>query len=56
MIANVGTLCAEFAGVSAALELLGGVSRYVSVPVAAVGVSLLVCGDRFAGSSTCCWR
>ena len=39
VIANTGTLCAEFAGVAAAMELLGGMSRYVSVPLAAIGVS-----------------
>ena len=37
VIANTGTLCAEFAGVAAGMELLGGMSRYVSVPLAAVG-------------------
>src|ERR1700709_297993 len=42
VIANTGTLCAEFAGVAAGADLLGGVSRYVSVPVAALGVSLPV--------------
>jgi Mn2+/Fe2+ NRAMP family transporter len=41
VVANAGTMCAEFAGVAAALEL-AGVSRYVSVPLAAAGVSLLV--------------
>ena len=34
VIANVGTTAAEFAGVAASLEL-AGVSRYLSVPVAA---------------------
>jgi NRAMP (natural resistance-associated macrophage protein)-like metal ion transporter len=47
VIANTGTLCAEFAGISAALDLLGGVSRYVSVPLAALGVSLLVLRGSF---------
>jgi NRAMP (natural resistance-associated macrophage protein)-like metal ion transporter len=47
VIANTGTLCAEFAGVAAGAELLGGVSRYVSVPFAAVGVSLLVLRGTF---------
>jgi len=47
VIANTGTLCAEFAGVAAGGELLGGVSRYVSVPFAAVGVSLLVLRGTF---------
>jgi Mn2+/Fe2+ NRAMP family transporter len=41
VVANVGTMCAEFAGVAAALGL-AGVSRYISVPLAAAGVSLLV--------------
>jgi NRAMP (natural resistance-associated macrophage protein)-like metal ion transporter len=47
VIANVGTLCAEFAGVAAGMELLGGVSRYVSVPIAAAAVALLVLRGSF---------
>ncbi len=47
VIANTGTLCAEFAGVAAAMELLSGVSRYISVPLAAVGVSALVLRESF---------
>jgi Mn2+/Fe2+ NRAMP family transporter len=47
VVANTGTLCAEFAGVAAGGELLAGVSRYVSVPFAAVGVSLLVLRGTF---------
>jgi Mn2+/Fe2+ NRAMP family transporter len=46
LVANVGTTCAEFAGVAAALEL-AGVSRYFSVPAAAVLVSTLVLRGRF---------
>ncbi|HET7416210.1 MAG TPA: Nramp family divalent metal transporter [Solirubrobacterales bacterium] len=46
-IANTGTLCAEFAGVAAALDLLTGTSRYVSVPLAAIGVSALVLRENF---------
>jgi NRAMP (natural resistance-associated macrophage protein)-like metal ion transporter len=46
VVANLGTTCAEFAGVAAAFEL-AGVSRYVSVPAAAVLVSALVLGGRF---------
>ncbi len=46
VVANVGTTCAEFAGVAASLEL-AGVSRYISVPIAAVGVSLLVMRGGF---------
>ena len=47
LIANLGTLCAEFAGVAAGMELLSGVSRYVSVPLAALGVSALVLRGSF---------
>jgi NRAMP (natural resistance-associated macrophage protein)-like metal ion transporter len=47
VVANLGTLCAEFAGVAAGLELLGGVTRYLSVPLAAAGVSLLVLRGSF---------
>lgn len=47
VVANVGTICAEFAGVAAAMDLLVGTSRYVSVPLAAAGVSLLVLRENF---------
>jgi NRAMP (natural resistance-associated macrophage protein)-like metal ion transporter len=47
VIANTGTLCAEFAGVAAAMDLLGGMSRYLSVPLAAAGVSALVLRENF---------
>jgi Mn2+/Fe2+ NRAMP family transporter len=47
VVANVGTLCAEFAGVAAGMEVLGGTSRYVSVPVAAIAVSALVLRGSF---------
>ncbi len=47
VIANTGTLCAEFAGVVAGSELLFGTSRYVSVPLAAIGVSILVLRENF---------
>lgn len=47
VVANVGTLCAEFAGVAAGMELLGGTSRYLSVPLAAIGVSALVLRESF---------
>jgi Mn2+/Fe2+ NRAMP family transporter len=46
LVANVGTTCAELAGVAAGFELFG-VSRYISVPVAALGVSLLVLRGAF---------
>ncbi|WP_439939207.1 NRAMP family divalent metal transporter [Nocardia sp. N13] len=44
--ANLGTACAELAGVAAGFELFG-VSRYVSVPIAVVLVSVLVLRGRF---------
>jgi NRAMP (natural resistance-associated macrophage protein)-like metal ion transporter len=47
VIANVGTLCAEFAGVVAGSELLFGTSRYISVPLAAIAVSVLVLRENF---------
>jgi len=47
LVANIGTLCAEFAGIAASMQLLGGVSRYVSVPLAAIGVSALVLREDF---------
>jgi Mn2+/Fe2+ NRAMP family transporter len=46
VVANVGTMCAEFAGIAAALDL-AGVTRYASVPVAAIAVSLLVLRGSF---------
>jgi Mn2+/Fe2+ NRAMP family transporter len=47
VVANVGTMCAELAGVAAGFELLGGISRYVTVPLAGIGVSLLVLRGSF---------
>jgi Mn2+/Fe2+ NRAMP family transporter len=46
VVANLGTTCAEFAGVAAACEL-AGISRYISVPVAAVGVAAAVLKENF---------
>jgi Mn2+/Fe2+ NRAMP family transporter len=46
--ANIGTTCAEFAGVAAGAEIFG-VSRYVAVPVSALIVSLLVLRGSFRG-------
>jgi Mn2+/Fe2+ NRAMP family transporter len=46
VIANVGTMCAEFAGVAAGFEL-AGISRYVTVPLAGIGVSALVLRGSF---------
>jgi NRAMP (natural resistance-associated macrophage protein)-like metal ion transporter len=47
IVANTGTLCAEFAGVAAGMQLLGGLSRYISVPLAAMAVSGLVLRESF---------
>jgi NRAMP (natural resistance-associated macrophage protein)-like metal ion transporter len=49
VVANVGTICAEFAGVAAGMEVLAGTSRYVTVPTAAVAVSVLVLKGSFSG-------
>jgi Mn2+/Fe2+ NRAMP family transporter len=46
VVANTGTTCAEFAGIAAGFELFG-ISRYASVPAAAVIVSLLVLRGSF---------
>ncbi|GAA4759931.1 NRAMP family divalent metal transporter [Actinomycetospora chibensis] len=46
VVANVGTTCAEFAGIAGGFELFG-VSRYVAVPVAAVAVTVLMNRGNF---------
>jgi len=46
VVANLGTTCAEFAGLAAGFELFG-ISRYVSVPLAALAVSVLVLRGSF---------
>ena len=46
LVANLGTTCAELAGVAAGFELFG-ISRYLAVPVVTLGVSVLVLGGRF---------
>lgn len=47
ILANIGTMTAEFAGIAAAGQLFG-VSRYISVPIAAIAVSFLVLRNSFA--------
>ena len=47
VVANVGTICAEFAGVAAGMEVLTGTSRYLSVPFAALAVGVLVLRGSF---------
>jgi Mn2+/Fe2+ NRAMP family transporter len=46
VVANIGTTAAEFAGIAAGAELLG-VPRVVSVPIAAVTVTVLVLRGSF---------
>ena len=46
IVANLGTTAAEMAGIAAGLEI-GGVPRYVSVPVAAAAVTTLVLAGTF---------
>ena len=46
LVANVGTTCAEYAGVAAGLELFG-VARTISVPIAACVVTVLVLRGSF---------
>lgn len=46
VVANVGTTCAEFAGIAAGFELFG-INRHLSVPAAALIVSLLVLRGSF---------
>ncbi|MDQ1427530.1 MAG: hypothetical protein QOK39_1006 [Acidimicrobiaceae bacterium] len=41
VVANVGLVVSEFAGIGAALELLG-VSRFISIPIAAIAIWALV--------------
>lgn len=47
VVANVGTLCAEFAGIAAGMELLFGAPRGLTVPVFAAAISLLVLRSSF---------
>jgi Mn2+/Fe2+ NRAMP family transporter len=47
LLANLGTTCAEFAGIAAGANLLGGVPRGVSVPLAALAVGTLVLKGSF---------
>ena len=47
IVANTGTMCAELAGVAAGADLLFGTSRYVSVPLAAIALSILVLRENF---------
>lgn len=46
LIANLGTIAAEFAGVAGALEVFH-ISKFISVPIAGIGVFLLVTRGSF---------
>jgi NRAMP (natural resistance-associated macrophage protein)-like metal ion transporter len=46
VIANIGTMAAEFAGIAAGFQLFG-VSKYISVPLAGLLVSFLVLKGGF---------
>jgi Mn2+/Fe2+ NRAMP family transporter len=47
LVANVGTLCAELAGVAVGADLVFGAPRAVAVPVAVVAVTVLVLAEGF---------
>src|SRR4051812_31256898 len=47
VVGKGGTICAEFGGVAAGRGVLAGTSRYVSVPLAALAVSVLVLRGSF---------
>lgn len=47
VVANMGTLCAEFAGVAAAFDLFGIGDRFLVIPLVAAVVSLLVLRGSF---------
>lgn len=47
VVANLGTLCAEFAGIAVGADLLAGTSRLISVPIALIVISVLVLGSDF---------
>ena len=47
IVANLGTLCAEFAGLAAGADLLFGAPRELAVPVAALAVAALVLRGNF---------
>lgn len=46
LIGNTSTTFSEFAGIASGMELFG-VSKYISVPVAAVAIWFLVVGGNY---------
>jgi NRAMP (natural resistance-associated macrophage protein)-like metal ion transporter len=47
VIANFGTLCAEFAGLAAGAHILTGAGRGIAIPIACLAVALLVLRGNF---------
>ncbi len=47
VVANFGTMCAEFAGLAAGAQLLTGVGRGIAIPVACAAVGFLVLRGSF---------
>jgi Mn2+/Fe2+ NRAMP family transporter len=47
VIANVGTLCAELAGLAAAADILFGAPRFATIPIGCVAVAALVLRGSF---------
>lgn len=47
VVANFGTLCAEFAGLAAGAHILTGVGRGIAIPIACLAVGLLVLRGGF---------
>ncbi len=56
VIANLGTLCAEFAGVAAGAQLLLGFRATPASRSPPWASPPWCCGARFIASSTSCWR
>jgi NRAMP (natural resistance-associated macrophage protein)-like metal ion transporter len=47
LLANLGTTCAEFAGIAAGAQILGGIPRGLSVPISGAIVAALVLRGSF---------
>ena len=54
LLINFGNVVGEFAGIAGSLELFG-VSRYVSVPICAVIVWLIVVKGQYKSVERCFW-
>lgn len=53
-IANIGLVVSEFAGIAAALSLFG-VSRFISIPIAAISIWSLVSLEPTSGQNDYSW-